>query len=183
MYTLLCRSAERPWDSEPVQLDCPPETGAPKPLILHMQENRSQLTQPERLAITAVSTMIMITSLLPALKGFWVTPLFTLLAFGGLVVALERHGRSRPVQERLEFDAGEVRLTDRHGRQFELPACWTRFAPEGRSPTDLRLFLRGGGEAFEFGRCLSLMERRAVVPLVAAALARSKGAMALPQPW
>ena len=40
----------------------------------------------------------------------------------------------------------------------------------------LRLFLRGREGTIEFGRCLSLAERRAVVPLVAAALAQSRRA-------
>lgn len=92
-----------------------------------------------------------------------------------LTFAVERHGKSTPAQETLELADGRVRHRDSSGRQIELPAFWIRLAAEGRSSSELRLFLRGRDGSIEFGRCLSLEERRAVAPLVAAALAQARG--------
>jgi uncharacterized membrane protein len=175
MYELLCRSAERPWASQPERLDCVPETANPKPLVLHMQENRSHLSQDARVCFSVIGLLFMVTSIGPALHGHGLVPAFSILAMAGLTIALERHGKSTPAQETLELADGRVRHRDSSGRQTELPAFWMRLAAEGRSPTDLRLFLRGRDGTIEFGRCLSLDERRAVAPLVAAALAQARG--------
>mgnify|MGYP001493747579 CR=1 FL=1 len=175
MYELLCRSVERPWASMPERLGCVPEVGNPKPFILHMQENRSNLSQEARVCFSLIGLMFMVTSIGPALHGHWLVPAFSILAVAALTLALERHGRSTPAQETLELADGRVRHRDCFGRQVELPAFWMRMAAEMRSPSDLRLFLRGRDGTIEFGRCLSLDERRAVAPLVAAALAQTRG--------
>ena len=175
MYELLCRSSERPWASQPEKLVAVPDRGNSRPLILHMQENRSRLTQDARVCFSVIALLFMVTSIGPAFHGHWLVPVFSILAMAGLTFALERHGKSRPASETLELTEGRVRHRDSAGRLVELPAIWMRLATEGRSPSDLRLFLRGRDGAIEFGRCLSLDERRAVVPLVAAALAQSRG--------
>ncbi len=175
MYELLSRSAERPWASKPEKLDRLPETASAKPLILHMQENRSHLSQDARVTFSVIALLFMVTSIGPALHGQWLVPAFSILAMAGLTFALERHGKSAPAQETLELADGRVRHRDSSGRQIELSAFWMRLAAEARNPTDLRLFLRGRDGTIEFGRCLSLDERRAVAPLVAAALAQARG--------
>ena len=175
MYELLCRSPERPWAPTPQRLDCVPETANLKPLILHMRENRSPLSQHARVCFSVIGLLFMVTSIGPALHGHWLVPAFSILAMAVLTFALESHGKSTPAHETLELDDGRVRHRDSSGRQIELPAFWMRLAAEGRSPSDLRLFLRGRDGSIEFGRCLSLDERRAVAPLVAAALAQARG--------
>lgn len=175
MYELLCRSSERPWAPQPERLESVPDRGDSKPLILHMQENRSDLTQDARVCFSVIALLFMVTSIGPALHGYWLVPAFSILAMAALNFALERHGKSRPASETLELAEGRVRHRDSAGQQIELPSFWMRLAAEGRSPSDLRLFLRGRDGSIEFGRCLSLDERRAVVPLVAAALAQSRG--------
>lgn len=175
MYELLCRSAERPWVSKPERLDCVSETANPQPLILHMQENRSHLSEEARVCFSVIALLFMVTSIGPALQGRWLVPAFSILAMAALTFALERHAKSTPAQETLELADGRVRHRDSSGRQIELPAIWMRLAAEARSPSDLRLFLRSRDGTIEFGRCLSLDERRAVAPLVAAALAQARG--------
>ena len=175
MYELLCRSSERPWTPQLKKLVAVSDQGTSKPLILHMQENRSHLTQDARVCFSVIALLFMVTSIGPALHGHWLVPAFSILAMAGLTFALERHGKSGPASEILELAEGRVRHRDSAGRHIELPAFWMRLAAEGRSPSDLRLFLRGRDGSIEFGRCLSLDERRAVVPLVAAALAQTRG--------
>ncbi|MGE4305763.1 MAG: DUF2244 domain-containing protein [Novosphingobium sp.] len=140
-----------------------------------MQENRSHLSQDARVCFSVIALLFMVTSIGPALHGHWLVSAFSILAMAGLTIALERHGKSTPAQETLELADGRVRHRDSSGRQIELPAFWMRLAAEARNPTDLRLFLRGRDGSIEFGRCLSLDERRAVAPLVAAALALARG--------
>lgn len=67
MYELLCRSSQRPWASQPESwLQCP--TGAIPALILHMQENRSHLTQEARVCFSVIALLFLVTSIAPALK-------------------------------------------------------------------------------------------------------------------
>ena len=175
MFELLSRSAERPWAAKPEKLAALPQQRGPAPLILHMQENRSYLSDEARVCIGVIGLLFVITSIGPALEGLWVVPVFSILAMAGLTFALERHIKSAPASETLELADGRVRYRDSKGRQVELPAFWMRLAAEGHSPADLRLFLRGRDGTIEFGRCLSLDERREVAPLVEAALAKTRG--------
>ncbi|MCW2365871.1 putative membrane protein [Sphingobium sp. B7D2B] len=144
-------------------------------LILHMQENRSHLTREARLCFSVIALLFMVTSLAPAMKGQWLVPAFSMLAMAALTCALERHVKSRPASETLELDHGHIRHRDSAGRIVEYPAYWMRLATEGRSEADLRLFLRSRDGTIEFGRCLSLDEKREVAPLVAAALVKAGG--------
>jgi uncharacterized membrane protein len=116
----------------------------------------------------------MVTSIAPAFRGYWLVPVFSMLAFAVLTIALERHGRSQPASETLEFLTGRVRHRDSTGRCLELPSFWLRLAAEGRDSRELRLFLRGRDGSIEFGRCLGIDERRVIAPLVAAALAQTR---------
>lgn len=145
------------------------------PLVLMMQENRSHLSRDARICFSVIGFLFMVTSIAPALKGHWLVPLFSIGAMALLTFALEWHARSSPARERLELSDGRVRHSDSRGRVIEYPSFWMRVSPEGKGPSDLRLFLRSRDGAFEFGRCLSLEERREVAPLVEAALANSRG--------
>ena len=175
MYELLRRSSERPWTPRPEELVAVPDRGLPGLHILHMQENRSHLAQDARVCFSIIALLLMATSIGPALHGHWLVPAFSILAMAALTFALERHGKSRPAGEILELAEGRVRHRDSAGQQVKLPAFWVRLAAEGRTPSNLRLFIRGRDGPIEFGRCLSLDERRAVAPLVAAALAKTRG--------
>lgn len=174
MYELLCRSSERPWAAQPEKLECLPDRGNSKPIILHMQENRSHLAQEARVCFSVIALLFMVTSIGSALHGQWLVPAFSILALAGLTFAHERHGKSRPASETLEVANGRVRHRDSAGWTVECPARWMRLAAEGRSPSDLRLYLRCRDGVIEFGRCLSLGERREIAPIVAAALAEAR---------
>ncbi len=134
MYELLCRSSERPWAPQPKKLEFVPERGASKPLILHMQENRSHLTQEARVCFSVVALLFVVTSIGPALHGHWLVPAFSILAMAGLTIALERHGKSRPAGETLELAEGKVRQRDSAGLLI-----------------DLCIFARGTDAAFGLG--------------------------------
>ena len=177
MYELLRRSCERPWDAPAGRPGSTPSSPRKEsqPLILRMQENRSHLPQEARATFSIMGLLFMVTSIAPALKGQWLVPVFSILAMAALVFALERHARARPACETLELGDGRVRHRDSAGRTVEYPAFWMRLVAEGKSPSDLRLFLRCRDGAIEFGQCLSLDERREVAPLVAAALAEARG--------
>lgn len=139
-----------------------------------MRANRSHLSQDARVSFTLLGVLFMVTSLAPALRGFWLVPAFSLAAIAALTFALERHGRSRPADETLELGDGRMRHRDGAGRLTELPASTLRFVAEARGDYHLRLWLRGPGGSIEIASCLSLDERRAVAPLVAAALAQTR---------
>lgn len=175
MFELLCRSAERPWAIKTQIADSAPNAEHPQSLILHMRENRSHLSQEARVCFAVIGLLFMVTSIGPALHGYWLVPAFSLAAMAALTFALERHAAGNPATETLELSDGRVSHRDSAGKQVDLPAFWMRLATEGRNPSELRLTLRGRDGAIEFGRCLSLDERREVAPLVAEALARIKG--------
>lgn len=180
MYQLQGRFAQRHPDASgmPAFAAASRTEESVRPLVLHMQENRSHLGREARLCFTAIALLFMVTCLATASKGQWLIPAYSLLALAALTVALERHGQSRPASETLELADGRVRHQDSSGHVAELPAHWTRLATESRTPSDLRLILRSHQGAIEFGRCLSLEERRAVAPLVADALARARRGLA-----
>jgi uncharacterized membrane protein len=175
MYELQCRPAGRPWATKARTADAAAQADNTQPLILHMRENRSHLSREARLCFAVIGLLFMVTSIGPALHGHWLVPAFSLAAMAALTFALERHGASRPASETLELADGRVSHRDSAGRRVELPAYWLRLATESRNPSDLRLILSGRDGAIEFGLCLSLDERREVAPLVAEALARTRG--------
>ena len=177
MYELLRRSSERPWGAFSQELAGAPSADRKidRHLILHMRENRSHLSQEARPCFSMIALLFMVTSIASALNGYWLVPAFSMLAMAGLTFALEQHAKSQPACETLEMDDGRIRHRDSAGRTVEYSAYWMRFAAEGRSAAELRLFLRSRDGAIEFGRCLSLDEKREVAPLVAAALVEARG--------
>ena len=67
MYELLCRSSERPWGVTPQELDSVPWTDHSSPLILHLQENRSRLSQEARVCFSVIALLFIVTSIGPAM--------------------------------------------------------------------------------------------------------------------
>lgn len=175
MYEILRRSSGRPWAQPGLVADVPGADTASTALVLRMRENRSQLSRDGRKAIAVMAILFMATTLVFAFKGLWLIPLFSITAMAGLTLALDRHARRQARVETLEFSECLVRHRDPRGRVIELPAFWLRLNADQRTPGDLRLFLRSGPRQIEFGRCLSLDEKRAVVPIVEAALTRRTG--------
>lgn len=176
MYQLQHFDAPRPVGQTDAAPQSPTAEFLPQlPLVLMMQENRSHLSRDARICFSVIGFLFMVTSIAPALKGHWLVPLFSIGAMALLTFALEWHARSSPARERLELAQGRVRHSDSQGRVIEYPSFWMRVSTEGKGPSDLRLFLRSRDGAFEFGRCLSLEERREVAPLVEAALADARG--------
>ena len=143
--------------------------------VLHMQQNRSSFPQEARGMLSVLVTLLMATSILPALNGHWVVPLFSLGVMALLVWALDTHTTSEPKAEAVELAQGVMRYRDPAGAVCELPSHWLRFDLEVFSPTDLRLVFRHRGERIEVGHCLNLEERRAVAPILRQALACAKG--------
>jgi len=175
MFHVLGRSGERP---QALGSQAPRDVcleGDRTILLLRMQENRSALDVVARRIVAGLGCFAIVISLGPAVHGQWVVSLFSLLALGGLTLALDRHGRRPPAEERLEVGDGRVRHRDSSGRLTDLSVYWLRLAAEGRSSADLRLVLRGRGRSLEIGRCLSLDERRDVAPVVIAALRQAGG--------
>lgn len=175
MYEILCRSTERPWAmadwAMPARSVAPP---ASQDLVLHMRENRSQLSNPARQTLAVVVTLLMACTILPALKGLWLVPVFCLTAMAALTFALDTHAKRRPNDELLTFGDGYIRHRNVAGEARELPSHFTRLHAEEASPTSLRLFLKHRDHAIEIGRCLGLDEKRALLPVIAAALSQTR---------
>lgn len=173
MYQLLRRPEGRPWATPDDWLTLANSDSLPsdRPLMLHMRENRSSLDPHERLTVAIFGTCLAAMSILPALKGFWLVPVYCLGTLAILVFALDRHRMSAGSSETLEL--GDAQIILRRDRQapIRLAAVHTRFAAEQRRPTELRLFMRSHQQSVEVGTCLSLEERQAIAPLIAAALA------------
>jgi len=181
MFELLGRPQGRPWaDAKALPaVTSPAGTSAAArgdPVILRMCENRSQIPEAGRQTLAVMAFALMVLTIVPALKGLWLVPAYSLATLAALTFALERHGKTTPRNELLEFLPGRVRHRDSQGHTTELPSLFLRLAAEERRPFDCRLFLRGRAESLEIGRCLAPEERRAMVPLIAAALGQSRGA-------
>ena len=177
MYHILNRSLERFGDHKSsAQIMIPKQVAPVEPgIVLHMQQNRSSFPQEGRIALSVLVTLFMLTSVLPALRGNFLVPLFSIAVMAMLVWALEFHQKSPPYSERLELADGEVRYADNAGRAFTMPSYWVRIEAEERTPVDLRLHLRGRDRRFEFGTSLSLEERLAIAPVIERALAEARG--------
>ena len=173
MYEILCRSAERPFVLAHRAEPAAPSSSSSR-LVLHMRENRSHLSKPARECISLVAIMLMALSILPALSGHWLVPAYCLMAMGGLVFALDHHARSIPAGETLEIGDGHVSHRDAQGRATQLPCHLTRLHADAPTPASLRLILRAPRGSVEIGRCLGADERRALVPVIAAALAQAR---------
>lgn len=177
MYHILERSSER-FGESPCQLQgvCPDRDEADrKVLVLHMQQNRSIFPKEGREALSVMITLFMAMSILPALSGNYLVPVFSIGVMAALVLALDFHQKSAPYSEHLELADGEVRYRDSSGRAFSLPSYWARIETEKRTPLDVRLLLRIRERCYEFGSSLSLEERLAIGPVIERALATAKG--------
>ena len=132
-----------------------PEAG----LVLHLRENRSQLT--------VLIGLFMAMAILPAIKGEILVRLFALGTMALLVGAIEWHQRSQPAAQWLAIADDRLRWTSNRGDPVDLPARATRLVQEDAVPAGLRLFLESQCQRIEIGLCLSLEEKRAVAPLMA----------------
>ncbi|WP_430446722.1 DUF2244 domain-containing protein [Sphingorhabdus contaminans] len=177
MYYIPDRSIERFGTCISASQIVVPDTGvaAHPGIVIHMEQNRSHFPEEGRNALSVIITLLMLTSVLPALRGNLLVPLFSIGAMALLVWALEFHQKSAPYSERLELADGEVRYSDSAGRTFAIPSYWTRLEIEQRAPLDVRLHLRSRDRRFEFGKSLNLEERLAIRPVIENALATAKG--------
>lgn len=177
MYHILDRSSERAGEHICNSSNVVPnEAIAANPgIVLHMQQNRSSFPREGRAALCVLVTLFMLTSVLPAMRGNLLVPLFSIGVMALLVWALDHHQKSVPYSEHIELTDGELRYADNSGRQFVMPSYWARFEAETRTPVDVRLHLRTKDKSFEFGNSLSLEERLAVAPVVEEALIAAKG--------
>ena len=174
MYEFLRCSVEQPRVAEAEMPEAAP-AHQPAPVVVHMRENRSHLTRDARICFAVIGALFIVTSIGPAIHGHLLVPVFSILALSALTFGLERHARAVVPSEVLELTNGLVRYRDSTGRAVEFAGVRVRLAAERRSPTDFRLFLHGRSGSVEFGRCLSLRERREVAPKIEAALIRLQG--------
>jgi uncharacterized membrane protein len=177
MYHILDRSIERVGDHISASQNVIPNQGisANAVIVLQMQQNRSSFPQEGRAALCVLVSLFMLTSVLPALRGNFLVPLFSISVMALLVWALEFHQNTAPYSERLELADGKLRYTDSAGRTFAMPSYWARFETEKRTPVDVRLHLRSRDKRFEFGNSLSLEERLAIAPVIERTLATARG--------
>jgi uncharacterized membrane protein len=171
MYEILCRSPERPFA---LSARHAAPRGDHAGLVLHMRENRSHLSEPARQTFAVLGAALMALTILPALSGHWLVPVFCLMAMGGLVFALERHGRSKPAGEMLEIADGIISHRNAQGQATHMPCLFAKLDAQALNPSSLRLILRSPKASFEIGRCLGLEEKHALIPLIAAALAQGR---------
>ena len=136
-------------------------------LVLHLQENRSHLSQEARTTFTVLIGLFMAMAILPAINGKMLVPVFSLGTMALLVGALEWHKRSRPAAEWLAIEDDRLRWTSNRADPVDLPARATRLVQDETGSACLRLFLQNQWQRVEIGRCLSLEEKRAVAPLIA----------------
>lgn len=174
MFHILDRSAER--DGGNGGKSRAIEPNRERSFVLHMEENRSCFPQDARGALVVMVTLLMATSILPALKGYWLVPLFSLGMMALLVWALEHHQKSAPKFERLELGDGELRYSNSAGHVFALPSHRLRFELERPQPANVRLLLCDRTQRHEIGTTLNVDERIAVAPLIAGALGTAKSA-------
>ena len=182
MFELLGRPEGRPWSAAsaralPAARSTLEALGATRgePVILHMRENRSHLPEAGRQTLAVMVFTLMVLTILPALHGHWLVPLYSLAMLAALTFALERHGKTPLRCEVLEFLPGRVRHRGADGQTTELPSLFLRLSAEERRPFDCRLFLRTRDRSLEIGLCLAVEERRAMAPLIAAALDQTRG--------
>jgi uncharacterized membrane protein len=123
-----------------------------------------------RSAFAALAFLLLILSIVPFIHGYWLVPAFSLAAVAALTFALERHQKQAAPAETLEVGPGRLRHADSRGRVTECEGPWLSFRVEAPTPSALRLLVRTAADVVEIGRCLSLDERRAVAPVIAAAL-------------
>ena len=183
MFQMLGRPQGRPWATpsatalaaRPSTLTSPAASRG-EPVIIEMRENRSHLSKAGRQTIAMLSFALMMLMIVPAMKGYWLVPIYSLLTMAALTFALDRHGKSVPRAECLAFSPGRVCHRAADGRMSEFTTYGLRFAVEEARPFDCRLFLRARERSVEIGLCIAAEERRAMAPLIAAAINQSRGA-------
>ncbi|MFV0644709.1 MAG: DUF2244 domain-containing protein [Sphingomonadaceae bacterium] len=136
-------------------------------LVLHLQENRSDLSQEARLTFTVLIALFMAGAILPAIKGNMLVPIYALGTMALLVGAIEWHKRSRPAAEWLTIEGNRLRWASDCHEPVDLPVSAARLVQDDAAPARLRLFLESHWQRIEIGRCLSLNEKREVAPLIA----------------
>lgn len=149
-------------------------------LILHLQENRSHLSQDARVTFTVLIAVFMAMAILPALRGQWLVPGFAIGTMALLVGVLDWHRRTRPATEWLALDGGRLLWRSLAHETVEWPLVGTRFVIDDAVPARLRLFLEHRARRIEIATCLGLDERRAVADLIASELAAARRGAAPP---
>jgi uncharacterized membrane protein len=147
-----------------------PQTVA-KPLIFHLAENRSHLSQDARVTFTVLIVVFMMMAILPALRGQWLVPAYAIGTMGLLVGVLEWHRRTQPAREWLAIEDGRLFWRSLKHPTVEWPVADTRLVMDDAVPARLRLLLTHRDRAIEIATCLGLEEKRAVGPLIARELA------------
>jgi uncharacterized membrane protein len=140
-------------------------------LILHLQENRSHLSQDARVTFTVLIGVFMAMAILPALRGQWLVPAYAIGTMALLVGVLEWHRRKTPAAEWLALDEGKVLWRSLTHDTVEWPLAATRFVIDDAAPARLRLFLEHRARRIEIATCLGLEERRAIADLISRELA------------
>lgn len=145
---------------------------------IRMVAPRSALPVRERYAVIAAGVAAAMISLRFILIGAWPVAIFALLDIGALLVALHVFARSPVPEERISLIDGRLELVGCDGRgrrqRITLPAFWTRLEASGRSELDCDLWLVFRGERHPIGRCVAAADRRALIPLIEALLARAR---------
>ena len=157
----------------------PARSAHPGGLILHLQENRSHLSQDARVTFTVLIAVFMAMAILPALRGQWLIPAFAIGAMALLVGVLDWHRRTRPAAEWLALDQGRLLWRSLAHDTIEWPLAATRFVIDDAVPARLRLFLEHRARRIEIATCLGHEERRAVADLITRELAAARRGGAL----
>lgn len=168
MYAIHSCPAGRPDAGHPAR---PAEQGG---LILHLQENRSHLSQDARATFTVLIAVFMAMAILPALRGQWLVPAFAIVSMALLVGVLDWHRRTQPAAEWLALDQGRLLWRSLAHETIEWPLAATRFVIDVSVPAHLRLFLEHRTRRIEIATCLGLDERRAVADLITRELAAAR---------
>lgn len=141
------------------------------PFTLHLQQSRSTFPQTGRGALIAVLGLCFVSTLAPAIRGYYLVPIAVLLAMGTLVLALEMFERLPVPSETIAVDLEQLTVRDHIGRKLALPSYWTRIKTVRRAPYDVRLILRCRDRSIEIGRCIGFEEPQKVALLIGTALA------------
>jgi uncharacterized membrane protein len=152
----------------------PARSAHPGGLILHLQEHRSHLSQDARVTFTVLIAVFMAIAILPALHGQWLVPACVIGTMALLVGVLDWHRRTQPAAEWLAIEQGRVRWRSLKHETVEWPLVGTRLIADNSKPARLRLWLTHRERSVEIGACLSLEERRAIVPLINRELAAAR---------
>jgi len=143
-------------------------------LILHLQENRSRLSQDARVTFTVLIAVFMAMAIVPALRGQWLVPAFAIGTMALLVAVLDWHRHTRPATEWLALDEGRLLWCSLVHETVEWPLAATRFVIDDAVPARLRLFLEHRARRIEIATCLGLEERRAVADLITREIAAAR---------